>query len=82
MIINSFVVFLRKYLIYPEKKERILVLMNMFWEELDFEIPKAIYGKWNLQVDTSQDNSETCILFNGTNKISLNDRSIVVLIDK
>jgi glycogen operon protein len=67
---------------FPKQKERILVLMNMFWKERIFEIPKTKYGKWNLQVDTSQDNSETCALFNGGKEITVNDRSIVVLIDK
>ncbi|MEN8138749.1 MAG: glycogen debranching protein GlgX [Bacteroidota bacterium] len=67
---------------YPKRKERILVFMNMFWEDLEFEIPEAIYGKWNLQVDTSQDNSDTCTLFDNKKSIMVENRSIVVLIDK
>ncbi len=67
---------------FPEKKERILVLMNMYWDKLTFEIPKEIYGKWNLQVDTSQDNSDTCTLLDANKKITLESRSIIVLIDK
>ena len=67
---------------FPEKKERILVLMNMFWDDITFEIPKEVYGKWNLQVDTSQDNSDTCTLFDADEKVKLEGRSIIVLIDK
>ncbi len=66
----------------PSRKERLLVLMNMYWDDLDFEIPKAIYGKWNLQVDTAQDNSDTCALFDENDKLLVENRSIVVLIDK
>lgn len=67
---------------FPEKKERILVLMNMYWDELTFEIPKEKYGKWNLQVDTSQDNSDTCTLLDANEKLTIGSRSITVLIDK
>jgi glycogen operon protein len=67
---------------FPEKKERILVLINMFWDELTFEIPKEIYGKWNLLVDTAQDNSNTCTLFDAKKRVTLEARSIIVLIDK
>jgi len=67
---------------FPEKNERILVLMNMYWEEQTFEIPKPKYGKWNLQFDTSQDNSEVCSLINAKENLTIEDRSIIVLIDK
>lgn len=66
----------------PSRKERLLVLMNMYWEDLDFEIVEPIYGKWNLQVDTSQDNSNTCKLFDNQDLIIVENRSIIVLIDK
>lgn len=66
---------------YPSKRERILVYMNMYWEELEFELPTAIYGKWNLKVDTSQDTSEVCEISNYSNTIKIDDRCIVVLID-
>ncbi len=67
---------------FPEKKERILVFINMFWDNLNFKLPKAIYGKWNLQVDTAQDNSHSCSLLSNTDNVILEGRSIVVLIDK
>jgi len=67
---------------FPEEKERILVLMNMYWDKLTFEIPKEIYGKWNLQVDTAQDNSDTCSLFDADKRVIVESRSIIVLIDK
>ena len=67
---------------FPEKKERILVLMNMYWDKLTFEIPKEIYGKWNLQVDTAQDNSNTCTLFDADERVTLEARSIIVMVDK
>ncbi|MCK5782261.1 MAG: glycogen debranching protein GlgX [Flavobacteriales bacterium] len=67
---------------YPEVKERILVFMNMFWEDLEFEIPDPIYGKWVLQIDTSQDNSETCKLFDREKTIMVESRSIVAFVDK
>ena len=66
---------------FPDKKERLLIYMNMYWENLEFEMPKPIYGKWNLQIDTSCEH-DTCRLLTNQAKINVEDRSIIVLIDK
>jgi len=67
---------------FPDKKERILVLMNMFWDKLKFEIPEEIYGKWNLMVDTSQGNISSRIIIDSDEKLTIGGRSVMVLIDK
>ena len=67
---------------YPNRKERILVLMNMYWEDLDFEIPPAKYGSWKLQIDTSLQASDTCSIEEVEKQVKLQSKSILVYIDK
>jgi glycogen operon protein len=67
---------------YPKEKERIIVFMNFYWGDLEFELPKNVYGKWHLRFDTSIEQNDTCNLSHFSKSIMVNARSIVVLVDK
>lgn len=57
------------------------VMMNMYWDSLDFEIPQIQGRQWYKYVDTYEtDNSQET--FHNSDKYTVKSRSIVVLISK
>lgn len=70
-----------------DKEEDIHVMINMYWENLNFEIPLLEQRNWHVSIDTSQnsphDISEICSDIKlSSNEYIVLGRSIVVLISK
>lgn len=42
-------------MISPKAQEQLYIIYNFYWDTLDFEIPKARYGQWEMVLDTSMD---------------------------
>ncbi len=63
------------------KDQDVHVMMNMYWESLDFEIPQIQGRKWYKYVDTYEADNNTESLHNG-NTYNVKPRSVVVLISK
>lgn len=70
---------------YPDKDRfidrDIHVMMNMYWEALDFEIPQVQGRSWYKYADTYETNNETETLYD-SNTYNVKPRSIVILISQ
>lgn len=70
-------------MVHPTRGEHIYVIFNMYWEDLDFELPKPLFGKWHLVADTymgADENFKISHLIDQKNYLA-KDRSIVILTD-
>ena len=71
----------------PNAKEYLHVMINSYWDKLDFELPlfhKRPVGKWKKIIDTAEDSPKDIITLKEaettkTNNITLENRSVVVL---
>ena len=70
-------------MIHPTAGEHLYIMFNMYWEDLDFEIPKPMFGSWHVVADTymkAEDNFTMRRLYDQKNYLA-KDRSIVILSD-